>query len=84
MNISGGESCSTPFWQTMDLRLGVVTQRETAPPGSRAVVLSCGTVVTARCATDYDTHPGAAVRVERRAGVWHIAGDLDNPAGTNR
>ena len=85
MNISGGESCSTPFWQTMDLRLGVVTQRESAPAaGSRGVVLSCGTFVTAQCAANYDARSGAAVRVERRSGVWHIAGDLDNPAGTNR
>ena len=84
MNISGGESCSTPFWQTMDLRLGVVTQRETTPAGSRAVVLSCGTVVTAQCAADYDARPRAAVRVERRAGVWHIAGDLEDRGGINR
>ena len=78
MNISGGASFATPFWQTADLRLGVVTQWETAPMGSCAVVLSCGTLVTARCAADYGARPGAAVRVERLAGVWHIARDLEN------
>ena len=84
MNISGGASFATPYWQTADLRLGVVTQRETAPAGSRAVVLSCGTVITAQCPADYDPQPGATVRAERRAGAWHIARDLENPGGNNR
>ena len=81
MNISGGASFATPFWQTEDIRLGVVGDNH--PPGERSlwVLLSCGTRVSAQCAADLQATPGAAVQVERRNGVWHVQRCLESASG---
>ena len=42
MNISSGDSCATPFWQTDDIRLGVVGAGHTPGERSLSVLLSCG------------------------------------------
>ena len=79
MNIAGGASFSTPFWQTENLRLGVVSSGATPP--ELVVRLSCGTQVRARCPEDIDVPPGTAVRVARRNGAWHIEASLETQTG---
>ena len=72
MNISSGNSCATPFWQTDDIRLGVVGAGHIPGKRSLSVLLSCGTPVSAECPNHVGATAGAAVQVERRDGRWHV------------
>jgi len=80
MNLTSGASCATPFWQTADIRLAVVTGEGSPGRQSLSVLLSCGTRVNARCPANVRAERGAAVQVERRNGGWHVRRCLEPPA----
>lgn len=71
MNIAGGQSTATPFWQTEDLRFGIVTS-DVAANRECDVRLSSGDEVRATVPTDVDAPSGTAVRVRRQAQGWCV------------
>lgn len=76
MNIVSGQSTATPFWQTEDLRFGIVTS-DVSTARECEVRLSCGNRVCVTVPAGVDLRLGGAVRVCRGAEGWSVEAVLD-------